>query len=72
LWYGVSHILIVIPLYNLFIDARLGDTQITDPRIRASETKKVATTEKLQDLFGFSSLLCTTKSWLPDALIIRN
>ena len=31
LWYGVSHISIVIPLYNPFFDARLGgDTQETN------------------------------------------
>jgi hypothetical protein len=33
LWYGISQILIVIPLNNLLIDARLGDMHVTDPRI---------------------------------------
>ena len=33
LWYGISHIPIVIPLYYSSLDARLGDTFKTDPRI---------------------------------------
>jgi hypothetical protein len=73
LWYGISHILIVIPLYNLFIDARLGDTQVTDPRIRASETKKSChyweTPRSVRLLFRTFAPL---KVGYQDALIIRN